>query len=125
MTTQEKKVGGVLDNFLRVEKPAVVSVKEKTILFNLRISERLRDDFRKWCFMHDKKMTEVLTGFIFDQLENFIKFDKVQQQDEETVAFNFHITEKLRDDFHRACAEHGTDATSHITQFIRRQVQNA
>lgn len=124
MTTQEKKVGGVLDNFLRVEKP-VVEQKAKTILFNMRISERLRDDFRKWCFLNDKKMTELLTGFIFEQLESFTKYEKIQQQDEGTTAFNFRISEKVRDDFHKLCSENDTDATTEITQFILRQVQNA
>ena len=124
MTTQEKKVGGVLDNFLRVDKP-VVEQKAKTTLFNMRISERLRNDFKKMCFVNDKKMTDEITKFIFDQLESFTKFEKIQQQDEVTTPFNFRITEKLRDDFHKVCSENGTDATTEITQFILRQVQNA
>ena len=126
MTTQEKKVSSVLDNFLKVEKPVVVSEEEKAPYFNMRISKVLREKFKRDCFMKNRSMTDVVTDFIFDQLENFTTFEVEKRPKEIMIPWNFRITsEKVRDDFHKACLEHGTDATTHITQFIRRQVENA
>ncbi|MBQ7973749.1 MAG: hypothetical protein IJ295_02235 [Clostridia bacterium] len=125
MTTQEKKVGSVLDNLLAVKKPAIVD-KEKTILMSLRTSTGLKTAFKKYCFLHDKDMTKILVNFIFDQLENFEKYEKIENKyTGATTPWNFRISEKIRDDFHRMCKEHGTDATTQLTQFILRTVENA
>lgn len=69
MTTQEKKVGSVLDNFLKTEKP-VKPVKEKTTLINLRIPEKLRDDYKRYCFDRRTDMSKEIIKFIWEQLEN-------------------------------------------------------
>lgn len=125
MTTQGKLVGSVLDNFLSVDKP-VAAKKDKSILQNLRISESLLFAFKKHCFLNNKKMTNVLISFIFDQLENFEKLEMLENKySNKTILWNFRIPEKIRDDFHRVCKEHGTDATTQLTQYILRQVENA
>ena len=125
MTTQGKLVGSVLDNLLSVKKPVRVD-KEKTILMSLRTSTGLKTAFKKYCFLHDKDMTKILVNFIFDQLENFEKYEKIENKHTgATTPWNFRISEKLRDDFHRVCKEHGTDATTQLTQYILRTVENA
>ena len=125
MTTQGKLVGSVLDNFLSGDKP-VAAKKDKSILQNLRISESLLFAFKKYCFLNDKKMTNMLIDFIFEQLENFEKLETIENKySNKTTLLNFRITEKLRDDFHRVCKEHGTDATKQLTQYILRTVENA
>ncbi len=125
MTTQGKLVGSVLDNLLSVEKPVTVN-KEKTTLQSLRISTGLKNAFKKYCFLNDKDMTNVLTNFIFEQLQDFEKLEKIENKyTGATTPWNFRIPEKIRDDFHRACKEHGTDATTQLTQFILRTVENA
>ncbi|MCM1404629.1 MAG: hypothetical protein NC133_03995 [Prevotella sp.] len=68
MTTQEKKVGSVLDNFLQVTKPT--QQKEKTTLLNLRIPEKLRDDYKRLCFERKTDMSKEIVKFIWEQLEN-------------------------------------------------------
>lgn len=125
MTTQGKLVGSVLNNLLSVEKP-VTADKEKTILMSLRTSTGLKTAFKKYCFLHDKDMTKILVDFIFDQLQDFEKLEKIENKYAgSTTPWNFRIPEKIRDDFHRTCKEHGTDATTQLTQFILRTVENA
>jgi predicted DNA binding CopG/RHH family protein len=125
MTTQGNLVGSVLDNFLSGDKP-VAAKKDKSILQNLRISESLLFAFKKYCFLNNKKMTNMLIDFIFEQLENFEKLETIENKySNKTTLLNFRITEKLRDDFHRVCKEHGTDATKQLTQYILRTVENA
>ena len=68
----------------------------------------------------------MLIDFIFEQLENFEKLETIENKySNKTTLLNFRITEKLRDDFHRVCKEHGTDATKQLTQYILRTVENA
>ena len=125
MTTQEKKVGSVLDNLLAIKKPVIVD-KEKTILLSLRMSTSLKAAFKKYCFLHDQDMSKILIDFIFDQLQDFTKLEKLENKyTGSTTPWNFRIPEKIRDDFHRVCKEHGTDATTQLTQFILRTVENA
>ena len=75
MTTQEKKVGSVLDNFLKPTK-SVAMQKEKTTLLNLRIPEKLRDDFQMYCFEKSRRtgkktdMSKEIITYIRDCLEN-------------------------------------------------------
>lgn len=125
MTTQGRKVGSVLRSLLAEEKP-VVENKEKTILLNVRITASLLAAFKKQCILNDKNMTDNVTDFIVDQLKNFEKLEEIESKyTGATTPWNFRISEKLRDDFHRVCKEHGTKAGVQITQFILRQVQNA
>ncbi len=69
MTTQEKKIGSVLDNFLQVERP-VRPAKEKTTLINVRIPEKLRDDYKRLCFERKTDMSKEIINFIWEQVEN-------------------------------------------------------
>ena len=125
MMTQGRKIGSGLRSLLAEEKPVVES-KEKTILMSLRTSTGLKTAFKKYCFLHDKDMTKILVNFIFDQLENFEKYEKIENKyTGATTPWNFRIPEKIRDDFHRTCKEHGTDASTQLTQFILRTVENA
>lgn len=69
MTTQEKPMGSVLDSFLKTERPVKVE-KEKTILINIRIPEKLRDDYKRLCFDRKTDMSKEIIKFITEQLEN-------------------------------------------------------
>ena len=125
MMTQGRKIGSVLRSLLAEEKPVVES-KEKTILLNVRITASLLAAFKKQCILNDKNMTDIVTDFIYDQLKNFEKLEEIESKyTGTTTPWNFRISEKLRDDFHRVCKEHGTKAGVQITQFILRTVENA
>lgn len=69
MTTQETKVGSVLKSLLRTEQP-VKQVREKTILINVRIPEKMRDDYRRLCFDRKTDMSKEIIKFIRSELDD-------------------------------------------------------
>jgi hypothetical protein len=66
--TQEKGIKSVMANFLKTEKPPA-AVKQKTTLMNIRIPEKLRDDYRRLCFNRGTDMTAEILEFIRGELE--------------------------------------------------------
>jgi hypothetical protein len=65
---EQRGIGSVLGNFLRVEKPPE-PIRQKTTLMNIRIDEKLRDDYRRHCFNRGTDMTTELIAFIRSELE--------------------------------------------------------
>jgi hypothetical protein len=70
MTTnnEQRGIASVMSNFLKVEKPPAPP-KEKTTLMNIRIDEKLRDDYKRLCFNSGTDMTKEIVEFIRDKLE--------------------------------------------------------